>query len=255
MELHEMDLTSAKDRKTYMDQRQKERIERATRAAMICAVASTAAVIGYFLFFTTVFMFACGWGFGDALYFVVVSTTTVGYGAFNFEDKPFVVRLLFYSQSLTGFLVISLILIENQITVKRAELALDGFLIRGEGEENHPDLDLILVRRRIFFRLLKVGALFATSTAFYASEEGWSLNDAFYFSWTSISTIGFGDFRPTKMSSKIFTSFFLLSGCGLFASLVNAFAQYHLHSFNNHQIKKLLGLVHNGARLTLFDTF
>jgi voltage-gated potassium channel len=47
-------------------------------------------------------------------------------------------------------------------------------------------------------------------TVFYSLEEGWSVVDAFYFSVTTLTTVGLGDLAPTttlgKLSSRWSTS-------------------------------------------------
>jgi hypothetical protein len=251
----DIDLLDSAVREAHIKTRQKDRIARATKAGRIFFAASIAIVVSYFVFFAACFKFACNWTFGNSLYFVVVSTTTVGYGDYNFGDKPFEVRLLFYFQSICGFLMVSQIAIESQIAVKRAEVARDGFLVRGEGEENHPDADLGRLKNNLVYLVIKVVGLFVISTGFYAQEEGWTIDEAFYFSWSSLSTIGFGDLYPTKDSTKVFTSFLLLTGCGLFGSLISTFASYHLDHFNIKQMNRLLSRIHTGERMTLFDTF
>ena len=42
--------------------------------------------------------------------------------------------------------------------------------------------------------------------------EGWDANEAFFWSVVTISTVGYGDYVPTKTSSKIFTIFFIILG-------------------------------------------
>ena len=66
-------------------------------------------------------------------------------------------------------------------------------------------------RRDPQFRTL-VGLVFFTllsGTNFYTLEEGWSIVDAFYFSVTTLTTVGLGDLAPTRpwvSSSRCSTS-------------------------------------------------
>lgn len=47
--------------------------------------------------------------------------------------------------------------------------------------------------------------------------ENWRLNDAYYFSVVTITTVGYGDIVPTTKEGKIFTIFYILIGTGLMA--------------------------------------
>jgi voltage-gated potassium channel len=65
---------------------------------------------------------------------------------------------------------------------------------------------------------------------FYSYQEGWGLIDAFYFSVTTLTTVGFGDSAPTTPVGKLFTVFYILSGLGLLAGFINAIAEENLSS-------------------------
>src|SRR5215216_4186500 len=67
-------------------------------------------------------------------------------------------------------------------------------------------------------------------TIFYSLQEGWGLIDAFYFSVTTLTTVGYGDPAPTTPVGKLFTVFYILSGLGLIAAFINAIAAENLSS-------------------------
>ena len=67
-------------------------------------------------------------------------------------------------------------------------------------------------------------------TSFYSYQEGWTLIDAFYFSVTTLTTVGFGDPAPATPVGKLFTVFYILSGLGLIAGFINAIAEEHVSS-------------------------
>jgi voltage-gated potassium channel len=67
-------------------------------------------------------------------------------------------------------------------------------------------------------------------TIFYSYQEGWGLIDAFYFSVTTLTTVGFGDPAPTTPVGKLFTVFYIFSGLGLIAGFINAIAEEHVSS-------------------------
>jgi voltage-gated potassium channel len=67
-------------------------------------------------------------------------------------------------------------------------------------------------------------------TVFYSYQEGWGLIDAFYFSVTTLTTVGFGDLAPTTPVGKLFTVGYIFSGLGLIAGFINAIAEENLSS-------------------------
>jgi len=51
-------------------------------------------------------------------------------------------------------------------------------------------------------------------------KEGWSRFDSFYWSFITATTVGYGDFRPTKRSSRIIAIVIALAGFILTGILV-----------------------------------
>ena len=78
------------------------------------------------------------------------------------------------------------------------------------------------VKRDNDFRILLVLllVLLASGTYFYWHVEGWSVVDALYFCFMTMSTIGYGDLVPTSPLSKIFTIVYSILTIGLFAAIV-----------------------------------
>jgi voltage-gated potassium channel len=82
-------------------------------------------------------------------------------------------------------------------------------------------------RRDPDFRALVI-LVFVTllsGTIFYSLQEGWSLVDAFYFSVTTLTTVGLGDLAPTTTIGKLFTVVYIFSGLGLPAGFINTIAK------------------------------
>jgi hypothetical protein len=75
-------------------------------------------------------------------------------------------------------------------------------------------------------------SLVAVATVFYHYWEGWRWLDAFYFSVTTIATVGFGDFTPQTDGGKIFTIFYIVAGVGLFVASATAFASHIIMQAN-----------------------
>ena len=59
----------------------------------------------------------------------------------------------------------------------------------------------------------------------YSTVEKWSVVDAFYFSVTTLTTVGLGDLAPTTMLGKLFTVLYIFVGVGLIAGFINSLAK------------------------------
>lgn len=70
-----------------------------------------------------------------------------------------------------------------------------------------------------------IAVLLLSGTWFYVQVEGWRILDALYFSFVTLTTIGYGDLTPQTDSGKIFTMFFATAGIGLFLKIIHAIAQ------------------------------
>jgi len=68
--------------------------------------------------------------------------------------------------------------------------------------------------------------------------EGWSYLEALYFSACTLMTIGFGDYLPSHVGSKLFTMFFILMGLGVGASFI-AVLTLHVHEQGEHFAQNL----------------
>lgn len=60
----------------------------------------------------------------------------------------------------------------------------------------------------------------ATGTLVYHVVEKFSWLDAYYFSVTTLSTVGYGDLYPHTSLGKIFTTFYILLGVGIITTFI-----------------------------------
>jgi voltage-gated potassium channel Kch len=65
-------------------------------------------------------------------------------------------------------------------------------------------------------------------TIFYSLEEGWSVVDAFYFSVTTLTTVGLGDLSPQTAIGKLFTVVYIFAGIGIILGFIDAVAKESL---------------------------
>jgi voltage-gated potassium channel len=83
-------------------------------------------------------------------------------------------------------------------------------------------------RSDVAFRILLalVLSLLVSGTTFFTLVEGWSVLDAFYFSVTTLTTVGFGDPAPTTALGKIFTIVYIFVGLGVIGGFINVLAKH-----------------------------
>jgi uncharacterized membrane protein YphA (DoxX/SURF4 family) len=74
---------------------------------------------------------------------------------------------------------------------------------------------------------LFVASILFSGTFFYHTTEHWGWVDSFYFSVTTLTTVGYGDLHPTTIASKLFTVVYLFVGIGVILGFVNAVAAHH----------------------------
>jgi voltage-gated potassium channel len=79
-------------------------------------------------------------------------------------------------------------------------------------------------RRMIIGGLLMIATL-GIGTLGYWLIEGWSPIEALFVAMMVISTLGFGDSRPTNIAGKVFTMILILGGVGTLYYLVGVLAQ------------------------------
>ena len=67
-------------------------------------------------------------------------------------------------------------------------------------------------------------------TIFYSLEEGWSVVDAFYFSVTTLTTVGLGDLAPETTMGKLFTVVYIFAGIGIILGFIDAVSKESLRN-------------------------
>ena len=80
------------------------------------------------------------------------------------------------------------------------------------------------------FRVLValVVSILLSGTTFYTFAENWSVVDAFYFSVTTLTTVGFGDPAPTTTLGKLFTVLYIFVGLSIIGGFINVLAKHTL---------------------------
>jgi hypothetical protein len=66
--------------------------------------------------------------------------------------------------------------------------------------------------------------LLLAGTLFYARVEHWTLFHSLYFSVTTLTTVGYGDFMPQTEIGRAFTIVYVIIGLGVVLSVVTQIA-------------------------------
>ena len=91
------------------------------------------------------------------------------------------------------------------------------------------------------YRLLVALALFAVGlgTVVYHFVEKFPWVDAYYFSVITLATVGYGDFAPKTTFGKIFTTFYVMIGIGIFTTFISYSMRKRAHKMEKrHEERK-----------------
>ena len=167
-----------------------------------------------------------GWRPVDALYFCVTTLTTVGYG--DMVPKTAYGRLFTSVHVLLGCLI-SASCFGTLLGRMQASLR-EGGKHSSARAQNHEE------RLRDAARALSTaGAIILTGTVYGMVFEGWSLNNAFYWSVVSCTSVGFGDLTPAPVFRPI-AGIYLLLSVGAFASAAAQVARAYAAFETDRQI-------------------
>lgn len=75
--------------------------------------------------------------------------------------------------------------------------------------------------------LLTTFLIITGGSVMYHYLEGWIWVDSIYFSFVTLTTVGFGDFAPQTDEGKIFTIFYIIMGVGMILSFINAIYEHY----------------------------
>eukprot|EP00941_MAST-03F_sp_MAST-3F-sp1_P003968 g3968.t1 len=142
----------------------------------------------------------------DAVYFSLVSATTVGYGDICPESDEAKIAMVFYALFSLG--AVATICDEFKDLINER---LDALGIK----DSFTRLNLAA------FVLLILGTL-----CFEYLEKELSHLDAFYLSGITLTTVGYGDFSPTNEKSKIFMIVLSMFGLGIFGGVIEEIGKW-----------------------------
>jgi len=74
---------------------------------------------------------------------------------------------------------------------------------------------MVRVKATVTSAVFSIATLIGIGTWAFRGLEDWTWAESFYFSVTTLTTVGYGDIHPTSDGSRIFTGFFILIGVGV----------------------------------------
>lgn len=104
-------------------------------------------------------------------------------------------------------------------------------------EEVEKELRLQLINFRLV--LLAIFGLIAFSTWVYHRLEGWNWIDSVYFVFVTMGTVGYGDYVPTTVVTKLYTIFIITVGIGTFGYFASLLLKRNQLRTTQRQLKRL----------------
>ena len=91
------------------------------------------------------------------------------------------------------------------------------------------------LRTSVISASLAIATLIGAGTVVFHYLEEWSFAESFYFSVTTLTTVGYGDLAPTNDTSRMVTAFFILIGVGIVLAALTSIGSRYLSS-QEHQL-------------------
>ena len=93
-------------------------------------------------------------------------------------------------------------------------------------------------RTHVMIALTTLFGLILLGTLVYHYLENWTWISCFYFSVTTLTTVGYGDLAPSSDASRLFTAFYVLAGVSLALMSLTVIGNDFLER-QDRQIRKL----------------
>ncbi|PSR95559.1 Two-pore potassium channel like [Actinidia chinensis var. chinensis] len=178
----------------------------------------------------------------DAVYFCIVTMTTVGYGDLVPSGVP--TKLLACAFVFTGMALVGLVLTKAaDYLVEKQEILLVKALHIGQtiGQtEILKEIEINKVRYKCFVVFAFLLLLIVVGTIFLFTVEKLNLVDAFYCVCSTITTLGYGDKSFSTKAGRVFAIFWILSSTVCLAQLFLYVAELNTESRQRALVKWVL---------------
>ncbi|XP_074271951.1 two-pore potassium channel 1-like isoform X2 [Silene latifolia] len=186
----------------------------------------------------------------DALYFCIVTMTTVGYG--DLVPATTLAKLLSCFFVFTGMAIVGMILSQaaDYFVEKHEALMAKALLLRHKATPAQilKEVETNKTKYKLLMALLFLILLITFGTFFLTLHEHMRLIDAFYCVCATITTLGYGDASFVTRGGRIFAVFWILSSTLCLAQFFFYLTEFYTESRRRSILKRVLS-----RKLTLAD--
>lgn len=149
------------------------------------------------------------WTILGCIFFLTHLSTTIGYG--NAHAQTSLGQLATIVFALVGIPLMGYALAQ----VARLHLSSSIWVLRRVGS-----VHVTTGRQMVVLLWFLLAAFLFGGALVFSYLESWSYFEGLYFCFATLSTVGFGDFLPTSVGSKVFSILYIVSGLGVCASII-----------------------------------
>lgn len=186
----------------------------------------------------------------DALYFCIVTMTTVGYG--DLVPNSVTTKLLACAFVFTGMAIGSLLLSRaaDYLVEKQEVLIIKALHMRCKRGQAHTlkEIETNRVKYKFYITTLLLTVLILVGTIFLLKVEKLNLVDAFYCVCSTITTLGYGDKSFSTKGGRVFAVFWIMT-----STICLALFFLYLAELNTENRQKLLAKWVLTRRMTFMD--
>lgn len=181
-------------------------------------------------------------GILDAVYFTIVTMTTVGYG--DLVPNSDLTKLLACAFVFSGMALVGLILSKaaDYLVEKQEVLLVKAMHMRRQvgPVEFLKEVELNKTRYKFFLVFFLLLVLVIAGITFLVTVEKLGIVDAFYCVCSTLTTLGYGDKSFSTQAGRIFAVFWILTGTIILAQLFLYLAELNTESRQKALVKWVL---------------